>query len=621
MRRITRRITTSISLLLLVLAGGPLSSADGKVVDGFAAALADASAASRPLAVLVHGATWQGASRRLVEEVWRTEVFREGLEEAFTLTEISVVQNADDATKKIFSEETKGWDAGTVRTFPAVQVFGPDGHLLKTLSGSDLRDVAASADRLAAAITHLGQASGERDRLRKAIAASASRGADVSSLIDSLNQLGLMPEKDAVKIFRQVDPEDRSGWAARLSFQGWEFIRGITGRIQKGEANAALAEIEALLANEHYEPSQRCLLLAAKGMALTALDRTEEAWQAYRLGYAWDRDGVNGKAVIRHAFRTVGSSLRVAPSAEALMEGGGSTINLSRARATVMVVPPDPVHDKPADHSSLFSGPLKEFAFHSAESVGPAVMIDLGGAARIGVIRLVNRSSHQDRASGITVWLSDNATDWRQVWQAEDVAADWTIDLRSIEGQETLARYLKVGLPPDRKGILHLRAVDVFGSHPDDAAAPAGSNGLALDTDQLPSNTAINMQFDPSRIDMRAIAAYARGFLESGEQQPHAGRLTDAANGVLKYTKPITWRSETDERVKGTAVIITPATITIEHEGRRTEVDRKRFSTGSKKVLEMIEAKVRDFFEVVENTKVTRPPAIGDPPPKDQAAQ
>lgn len=603
---------------LFMAMGTPMMAADVKVVDGFAAAMADAAAASRPLAVLVHGATWQGASRRLRDDVWQADAFREALNESFTLTEISVAQNAEEAAKKSFAEETKGWNSGTVRTFPAVQVFGPDGHLLQTLSGRELRDVAVSADALAAELTDLGKASHERDRLRAVIAAKAAQKADVSSLIDSLNQLELFPEKDAVKAFRQVDPADRSGWAAKLSFQGWEFIRSISGRIGKGEATAALSEVESMLINKHYDPPQRCLLLAAKGMALAALDRLEEAWQAYRLAYAWDPDGVNGKAVIRHAYRTVGSILRVAPSVELLVEGGASMSNLSRDGASVVVVPPDPQHDHASDHASLFSGPLKDFAFHSAEATGPAIMIDLKAPARIDMLQIVNRSAHQDRAVGLTVWLSDNAKDWRQVWQAEDVAPSWTVDLRSNSDRDALARYLKVGLPTEQQGILHLRAVNVFGSRPDDPPRPLSAMAIASSPDQLPINTAVNMQFDPSRINMRAIIAYAKSILDSGTGVASSPEMAEAATAVLKYDRPIVWRSTTNERVKGTATVITPATVTIEHDGQKTEVDRKRFSAGSLTVISTIESTVRKFFEIADTTDITRPPASGDPLPGDQ---
>jgi len=587
----------------ILVAGFPLApavAADIVSVPGFAAAVEQTTAARRPLAVLVHGSAWQGASRRIAEQLWRTDAFRDGLTESFTLTEIAVDQSPDEAAKKTFAEATKGWDAGSVKTFPAVQVYGSDGHLLKTLAGRDLRDIAGSPDKLAAAVNALGKASQERDRLREAIAAKAGRG-DVSALIEDVCALGLLPEKDAVKKIREIDPEDRSGRAARLAFTGWELIRGTSERIGKGEATAALDEVETMLANEHYEPQQRCLLLAAKGMSLAALERTEEAWQAYQLAHAWDPDGVNGKAVIHHAHRTVGATLRVGPRADAATP---QPQNLTRDRAKLAVISPDPQHDRPADHASLFSGPLQDYAFHTAAIAGPHVVVDLQESCRLDAVQIVNRTSHPERAAGLTLWLSADGREWRQAWEDKEAKPEWTVDLRAGSDVGPEARYLKIGLPATSTGALHLRAVNVFGTRPGAPAAAAPS----LQSGRLPMNTSVSMQFDPSRIDMRAIAAYAKQVAKTDGNDAPGGEtageeaddpLTAAAKGVIKSMRPIKWRSVTNQTVVGTALVITPQTVTLEHDGTRTDVPRQMFSPGSSKAIETIETRVRTFFEAV----------------------
>jgi len=75
----------------------------------------------------------------------------------------------------------------------------------------------------------------------------------------------------------------------------------------------------------------------------------------------------------------------------------------------------------------------------------------------VAAVHVVNRlRGLHERAEGLSLWVSDNQTDWRKIWQADRVAAQWT-----IEPEEPIAcRFLKIGLPG--RGILHLNQVTVF---------------------------------------------------------------------------------------------------------------------------------------------------------------
>jgi hypothetical protein len=63
--------------------------------------------------------------------------------------------------------------------------------------------------------------------------------------------------------------------------------------------------------------------------------------------------------------------------------------------------------------------------------------------------------------------------------------------------------------------------------------------------------------------------------------------------------RPIKWRSVTNQTVVGTALVITPEAVTLEHDGARTDVPRKMFSPGSSKAITTIETRVRNFFDAV----------------------
>jgi len=90
-------------------------------------------------------------------------------------------------------------------------------------------------------------------------------------------------------------------------------------------------------------------------------------------------------------------------------------------------------------------------------------VIHLEKPSRVRYLRIVNRTNgFHERAEGLAVWLSDEAEQWRQVWQAEKVAPEWLVDLgEETESTGTVCRYIKIGLV--RRGTLHLNQVVIFG--------------------------------------------------------------------------------------------------------------------------------------------------------------
>ncbi len=114
------------------------------------------------------------------------------------------------------------------------------------------------------------------------------------------------------------------------------------------------------------------------------------------------------------------------------------------------------------DNAYLLSGqapPVKQHSFHSAENADkPHIVIKLSKARSVRYVDIVNRVQNcQERAAGLTIWVSRDGKAWRQVWQAKAVAAKWQADL----GSDRMCQYVKIGLPA--KGTLHLANVTVYG--------------------------------------------------------------------------------------------------------------------------------------------------------------
>jgi hypothetical protein len=66
-------------------------------------------------------------------------------------------------------------------------------------------------------------------------------------------------------------------------------------------------------------------------------------------------------------------------------------------------------------------------------------------------------SQFHDRAKDLTVWVSEDGSEWKQVWQSEQPQADYHVDLPDGPA----ITMVKIGMP--HKAILHLNQVVLFG--------------------------------------------------------------------------------------------------------------------------------------------------------------
>ena len=99
-----------------------------------------------------------------------------------------------------------------------------------------------------------------------------------------------------------------------------------------------------------------------------------------------------------------------------------------------------------------------DFAFHSDHDAdSPSVTIRLEQDSEVRSIWLRNRGGLQERAKGLTVWISSDGTNYEKVWTADKVAPQWMVELP--EG--TRAKFVKIGL--EGKGTFHLHQAAIYG--------------------------------------------------------------------------------------------------------------------------------------------------------------
>lgn len=427
--------------------------------DNFADALSKAESLKAPAIVLVHGSSWHPASQHLYENIWQEMDFAGQLSTPLVVSSIHIRQNADKAWAEQEKAGRKGWQQGPIKTYPAIQVYGHDGTLLKTIQGRALGQP-ENGTQLAAKLNPVVEAAKQRADLLPKFESAAASGNHRAALdmLSTRIRLPLDREPDIIKMLQRVDPEDQSGWQARLNFSGWPYMRELTGRLAKGEAGQILAETEASIASNVHPPEQLLFILAARGRALTQLERYEEAWQSFHRAAAQVPGSPDSVAVFNYGLRTAGAATREILDPRSPLARAQVGKNLTKERATFTLS--SQAHDDGSNHPTLMTGPLSSgSAFHTANEAGAHIIIDLDGPCELRAIRIVNRINIHERAEGLTVWASSDQQSWKPIWQAENVQAEWEIILQA----PVRASYLKVGLPKDTANFLHLRAVDAFG--------------------------------------------------------------------------------------------------------------------------------------------------------------
>ena len=103
--------------------------------------------------------------------------------------------------------------------------------------------------------------------------------------------------------------------------------------------------------------------------------------------------------------------------------------------------------------------------------MNPWLQIDLGREIAVTGVRVLNRvdagQAGEDRAVTLHLAVSQDGSEWHDVWKAGTVEAVWEIpvtDFRAgaqVPGRKT--RYLRLELRPAKPEYFHLRQVEVWG--------------------------------------------------------------------------------------------------------------------------------------------------------------
>ncbi len=452
----------SIGLVSAIIA----STATAKPIrcDSFSDAATQAKEKSLPFVVYIHGASWQPVSKRYLKEIWNDPALERLVERDLLFTEVHIEQQLDQDAKKLRDEALKGCNLKAVSSYPAVQFYSESGQLLKTYQGQSMRILGKTSTLN----THLNSLLDTHSQWRKhwKEVNRAQSADDEAAEITALTKVLALPinrDDKAFEALKVVDPDDTSGWVVRSDFKHWDFIRHISGLIIAEKLDEANAEVAKHLENPHFTPVQQAIIHGAKGRILVAEGELEEAYRAFQDAYALDKYGPDGKSLMSYGDRAAGHPLRIVLPKQSTLTLGSLGDNISRNHATA-TVSSGPEENLP----KLFTGSTGRagYAFHTVKEDSPYLIIDLQESCLVNALYVENRRGYDKRSQNLTLWISDNGSDWKQVWQAEATAPFWDISLAGIERSGQKARYLKLSLEHTTPEHFHLNRIDIFGARP-----------------------------------------------------------------------------------------------------------------------------------------------------------
>lgn len=452
--------------ILITLSIGILSSWSALSAPQFEShynqAVVKAKKADVPYAVMVHGSTWHPASKMLMEKIWTPTVLGKRVSEPIILANVNVRQGLTKDQAESEAASRKGWSDKGISSYPALQFYSSEGKLLQIYQGKQIRAIANPA-AMSALLNSLSKAAQERSEYLAQLESAAVK-ADKNKQIKILNKMLKLPlkhEEKMLEMLKAADPQDRSGWQARLKFSESGFLRHITKLLSDDKSDDALKEVNELIANDSFTPSQTAAILGAKGKILVAKEDYVAAWDQFKAAYEADPYGSTGKTMLNYGEYKALVPSRGGVTKDSALYGKEIGENISRDFASYKQSSNS--SDDGKEHESLMKGAVagQGFAFHTDREKDAHIIIDLGAESEVIAVEIVNRKQAKlrSRAASLKMELSSDKLAWTPVWRAEKAQAQWDVILKKPMN----ARYIKLSLDSSYPEYLHLSSVNVFG--------------------------------------------------------------------------------------------------------------------------------------------------------------
>lgn len=235
-----------LTLALLALMGASPLSAVSKVSQGDVAL---STASQNGIIVFYYAADWDRYSKRRCEELMSDSTFTQAAGNAVLMPYPSY-EAPTEVQKKKLAEQRGKLSIPNPRTYPALIMLDKQGNHLCTIEG---RSITASSNAEVAQLvaTKLKAAHQQAALMTKANAAS---GVDKAKLIGQACKVeGLNYPPNAVKMIKEADPDDSTGYATALETNDYKEA----DKVKKMEMDEGIKYVSAIIADKKYSTLAR----------------------------------------------------------------------------------------------------------------------------------------------------------------------------------------------------------------------------------------------------------------------------------------------------------------------------------------------------------------------------
>lgn len=244
--------TSLLTLLVCLLATSASFSAE--LVGSVSDARKKAKETKADYVVLAYGGDWDKFGKMFKERLWANPELLSQLTPSTLATEMTWPENPTKEEQEKRKELIKDFGENP-RSLPAIFFFDQEGFCYASLTGAQMSKKPAE---LAKQLKDTQKLREKRDAMLSQ--ASTLSGAEKAKILGLSGEIpGLNRQKNLVDELKKCDPDDKSGYQKRFTFDPWKYHKLLEGPLEDGAK-----ELDAMVADPAYTAEQKQIILGIK---------------------------------------------------------------------------------------------------------------------------------------------------------------------------------------------------------------------------------------------------------------------------------------------------------------------------------------------------------------------